>query len=206
MQFKYYDTLSTLISGTVLLYVLSLALEWNIGDVNVVILLAVAYVLGYLLNAISALAERAYYFFMGGKPSEKLLTPPKTNRKGERRNYTGFGRIRFFEYEKAIKLLSGELHKEKPEPQEMFNKAMSYSNSDDKTRVPDFNAHYAFSRVILTLVIASSVILMTQYYNIWWAWVIAVGLILLAGRRCKERGYYYAREVLVEYIKAKENK
>lgn len=203
MQFKYYDTLSTLISGTVLLFVLSLAIGWNIKDVNVVILLAVAFVLGYLLNAVSALAENAYYFFMGGKPSEKLLTPPKANRKGVKHNYTGFGRIRFFEYEKAIKLLRQELNKEKPEPQEMFDKAMSYSNSDDKTRVPDFNAHYAFSRVILTLVIVSSVILMTQYYNIWWAWLIAIGIILLAGRRCKERGYYYAKEVLIEYLKCK---
>ena len=82
---------------------------------------------------------------------------------------------------------------------------MSYSNSNDKTRVPDFNAHYAFSRVMLTLVVVSSAVMMTHYYDKWWAWVIAVGVILLSGNRCKERGYYYAREVLVEYIKAKEN-
>jgi hypothetical protein len=206
MQFKYYDTLSSLISGSVLLFVLSLAIGWDIKDVNVVILLAVAYVLGYLINAISAMAEPVYYWFMGGLPSDKLLTPPMPSSCGKERKYTGFGRIRFYEYEKAIRLLREELDDDKADPRKMFGKAMSYSNSNDKTRVPDFNAHYAFSRVMLTLVIISAALMMTQYYNKWWSWVIAVGVILLFGIRCKERGYYYAKEVLVEYINAKEQK
>lgn len=205
MQFKYYDTLSTLISGVFLLFVLSMAIGWDIKDVNVVILLAVAFILGYLINSISAMAEPVYYWFMGGMPSNKLLTPPTPNCRGKVRKYTGFGRIRFYEYEKAIRFLREELNDDKAEPRKMFGKAMSYSNSNDKTRVPDFNAHYAFSRVMLTLVIVSTALMMTQYYDKWWAWVISVGVILLAGIRCKERGYYYAREVLVEYIKTKEN-
>lgn len=203
MQFKYYDTLSTLISGAVFLFVLSLVIEWDIQNVNVIILLALAFVFGYVLNAVSASMESIYYWFMGGKPSTMLLTPPKPNRKGEVKNYTGFGRIRFYEYNKAIRMLKEELQDDQAETNAMFGKAMSYSNANDQTRVPDFNAHYAFSRVMLTLTIVSSVVLMFKYYNIWWVWFIAVGVILLTGRRCKERGYYYAREVLVEYIKAK---
>lgn len=206
MQFKYYDTLSSLISGTVLLFVLSLAIGWDIKDVNVVILLSVAFVLGYLINAISAMAEPVYYWFMGGMPSDKLLTPPTPNCCGKVRKYTGFGRIRFYEYDKAIRLLREELNDDKAEPRKMFGKAMSYSNSNDKTRVPDFNAHYAFSRVMLTLVAVSSALMLTQYYDKWWAWVLSAGVVLLFGIRCKERGYYYAKEVLVEYIKAKEQK
>lgn len=205
MQFKYYDTLSILISGTSLLFVLSLTIGWDIKDVNTVILLAIAFVLGYLINAISAMTEPIYYWFMGGMPSDKLLTPPKPNCRGKVRKYTGHGRIRFYEYEKAIRLLREELIDDKAEPRKMFVKAMSYSNSNDKTRVPDFNAHYAFSRVILTLVIVSSALMLTQYYDRWWTWVMAVGVILLSAYRCMEHGYYYAREVLVEYIKAKEN-
>lgn len=206
MQFKYYDTLSTLISGTVLLFVLSLAVGWDMKDINVVILLAVAFVFGYLVNAISAMAEPVYYWFMGGMPSNKLLTPPTPNCRGKVRKYTGFGRVRFYEYDKAIQMLRKELSDENAGPRKMFGKAMSYSNSNGNTRVPDFNAHYAFSRVMLTLVIVSSVLMMTQYYDKWWAWVIAVGVILMTGHRCKERGYYYAREVLIEYIKVKEQK
>lgn len=204
MNFKYYDTLCTIISGAVLLFVLSLAIEWDIKDVNVVILLAIAFVFGYLINAISAMAEPLYYWLMGGVPSDKLLTPPESGRCGKVRSYTGFGRIRFYEYEKAIRLLKEELKDDKAEPRKMFCKAVSYSNSNDKTRVQDFNAHYAFSRVMLTLVVVSTALMMTQYYDKWWAWVLSVGVVLLFGKRCKERGYYYAKEVLVEYIKAKE--
>lgn len=102
MNFKYYDVLSTLISGVVLLFVLSIVIDWDINDINVTILLSLAYVMGYMLNALSALLEPLYYWFMGGKPSDKLLKVPKPNCCGKTRNYTGFGCIRFYEYEKAV--------------------------------------------------------------------------------------------------------
>lgn len=54
---------------------------------------------------------------------------------------------------------------------------------------------------MLTLAVVSSVVLLFKYYNVFWVWIIAVGIILLTGRRCKERGYYYAREVLIEFLK-----
>lgn len=204
MNFKYYDTLSMLVSGVVLLFVLSITTEWDILEINTIVLLALAYILGYMLNAVSAIMEPIYFWFMGGFPSDKLLKKPTPGRRGKSRNYTGFGRIRFYEYEKIVKLLRQELNDEKANEGMMFSKAMSYSNSDDKTRVPDFNAQYAFSRVMLTLVIFSSAVLMPKYFDIWWAWCVAVAVVFLIGHRCKERSYYYAKEVLVEYIKAKE--
>ena len=152
---------------------------------------------------LSALLEPLYYWFMGGKPSDKLLKAPKPNCCGKTRNYTGFGRIRFYEYKKAVKLLKQELDDDKACEGKMFGKAMSYSNSNEKTRVPDFNAQYAFSRVMLTLVIVSAGIIMPKFYDLWWAWLITLAVIILIGRRCKERGYYYAREVLIEYLKTK---
>lgn len=203
MNFKYYDTLSTLISGTVLLFVVSMAADWDISKFNVGVLLALAYVLGYVLNAISAFAEPFYFICMGGKPSDRLLKNPKMRCCGKVRNYTGFGRIRFYEYERARNLLRSELNDDKANEEKMFGKAMSYSNSNEKTRVPDFNAQYAFSRGMLTLVILSAAIVLSKYYAIWWIWPIAVLAILIVGLRCKERGYYYAREVLIEYLKSK---
>ena len=65
MNFKYYDVLSTLISGVVLLFVLSIVIDWDINDINVTVLLSLAYVMGYMLNALSALLEPLYYWFMG---------------------------------------------------------------------------------------------------------------------------------------------
>ena len=61
MNFKYYDVLSTLISGVVLLFVLSIVIDWGINDINVTILLSLAYVMGYMLNVLSALLEPLYY-------------------------------------------------------------------------------------------------------------------------------------------------
>ena len=37
MNFKYYDIISTLISGVVLLFVVSIVINWDISKVNVVI-------------------------------------------------------------------------------------------------------------------------------------------------------------------------
>ena len=203
MNFKYYDTLSSLISGTVLLFVISMTTNWDMIQLNVAIILALAYVSGYMLNALSALLEPIYYWFMGGMPSDKLLTPPKSNSQGKVRNYTGFGRIRFYEYDKAVSCLKQDLNDENANEKKMFGKAMSISNSNEQTRIPDFNAQYAFSRVMLTLTIVSSALIMPKYYDILWAWLIVVLVIFLVGYRCKERGYYYAREVLIEYLKTK---
>lgn len=203
MNFKYYDIISTLICGVVLLFVVSIVTNWDISKVNVVIVLSLAYVMGYILNAVSAILEPLYYWFMGGMPSDKLLRFPESNCCGKVRKYTGFGRVRFYEYEKVVKLLREELDDADADEKKMFGKAMSYSNSNDKSRVPDFNAHYAFSRVMLTLVLVSTCLIMTKYYDVWWAWLITLLVILLVGRRCKERGYYYAREVLIEYLKNK---
>lgn len=203
MNFKYYDIISTLICGVVLLFVVSIVINWDISKVNVVIVLSLAYVMGYILNAVSALLEPLYYWFMGGMLSDKLLRFPEPNCCGKVRKYTGFGRVRFYEYEKVVKLLREELDDVDADEKKMFGKAMSYSNSNDKSRVPDFNAHYAFSRVMLTLVLVSACLIMTKYYDVWWAWLITLLVILLVGHRCKERGYYYAREVLIEYLKNK---
>ena len=122
---------------------------------------------------------------------------------GKNRNYTGFGRIRFYEYERVVDLLKEELNDSNADERKMFSRSMAYSNANEKTRVPDFNAQYAFSRVMLTLVLVSVGLIMSKFYAIWWVWIISVLAIFLAGYRCKERGYYYAREVLIEYLKAK---
>lgn len=207
MKFKYYDTLCLLVTGSVSLFVLSIVFEKECKDINAIFLLALAYVLGYLINALGAFLEPVYFLFFGGMPSDRLLTPPKNCRCcGEKKNYTGFGRIRLYEYEVVISFLKEELNDQQAESRKMFGCAMLYSNSNEQSRVPDFNAQYAFSRSMLTLSIIVASILSPLYYNIWWAWLIVVVTLCFVGCRCKECGYYYAKEVLVEYLKVKKNK
>lgn len=174
---------------------------------NSILSLALAYVWGYILNAVSGLIEPFYFWTMGGRPSDKLLTPPSKCRiTGKTKSYTGYGRIKFFQYDKAIIMLRDELGDSDACTRKMFGKAMSYSNSNTATRVPDFNAQYAFSRVMLTLALVVGVILAFYYYCQWWYWLVFMVTVLLLWNCCKERGYYYAKEVLVEYIKIKESK
>ena len=203
MKFKYYDTLSTLVSGTVLLYVISEVFNKDISKIDVIVMLSLAYMLGYLLNSVSAMCEPIYYWFMGGRPSDKLLSEPKEKRCSKKKNYTGFGRIRFYAYAQTICILKQELQNSDADAKMMFERAMIYSNSDESSRVPDFNAQYAFSRVMLTLVLISSFIILYKYYTLFWVWIIDIAAIYIVGRRCKEKGYYYAREVLNEYLKKK---
>lgn len=199
MNFKYYDLLSSLVTGIIVCISVNTSFDLNF-DYDAVPLLAAAYIAGYFINAISALCENTYYKLMGGMPSDVLLSPI------EGCEYTGYKRIRFYQAKRAIELLKQDLHDQNPSKRKMFGKAMSYSNGDSSTRVPDFNAQYAFSRSILTTVVLLAIIWGYDLYCKWWYWLTFIVLLYLSYRRCKERGYYYAKEVLTEYIHKKESK
>lgn len=197
MNFKYYDLLSSLIVGVLTAVSINIVFDLRFEYDNIP-LLAVSYVIGYFINAISGMAEPLYFRIMGGMPSNMLLTlvPNQT--------FTGYGRIKFFMASKAIELLQEELNDVNAPAMKMFGKAMSYSMSDTNTRVPDFNAQYAFSRVILTDIVILICIWAFIFYNSIVFWIIAAFLLFISFRRCKERGYYFAKEVLTVYIKKME--
>jgi len=75
-------------------------------------------------------------------------------------------------------------------------------NGNEKSRVPDFNAHYAFSRIVLTAMLAVTILFVIKYPCCWQTYLIFIPLFL-SWERYKQRGYYYAREVLNEYLKLK---
>lgn len=87
----------------------------------------------------------------------------------------------------------------------MFAVAMRVSNNKSKTRVPEFNAQYAFSRTILTSVLIISIFIIYNFYNNPIAYLISILLLLLSWNRYRERAYYYAREVLNDYLHQKES-
>lgn len=195
MSFKYYDILSNLVCGFVLLYILSYEYGIISTDVNALILTALAYITGYLLNAVSALLQPIYFFTMGGMPSAKLLTVK------DGIDHTGYGRIKFYRSDAVIKKARAELKDPSACIEKVSHYAMSVVNNKENTRVPDFNAKFAFSRVVLTLIICVNALFLVKFYGLWYAWIIAVTILLISWNRCKENGYYYAREVLNEYLK-----
>ena len=193
MNFKYYDLLSTIIVGyfAVIAYIFITGEQYN-EDYSIAYI-AVAYVVGYIINSVSGLLENFWYKTIGGKPSDKLLTPQKET------PYTGISRVRFYEAEDAIKKLRTQLDDPEADTRKMFSLAKREANSNPDSRVRDFNAQYAFSRVLLTTLFLTTILLIICNPCEWISYLMIIPL-LISWNRFKERAYYYAREVLNEYL------
>ena len=197
MDIKNYDLLSTTIIGVTIVAVINYLFFDNI-DVDGVVYLALGYLAGYFINAIGSLLENFYYKTINGMPSDKLLTMVSGQ------NWTGYKRVKFYEAKKVIELLKLELNNQPVSVRKMFACAMRKVNACDDSRVPVFNAQYAWSRTMLTTVLITDTLCAFRFYDEWLFWLIAVILLFISWNRFKERGYYYAREVLTEYLKRTE--
>ena len=197
MSFKYYDLLSNLTIGIIIFYVL-----WKILFPEIVIsdlcVIPCGYVVGYFLNAISSLIEPVLFKTICGRPSDKLLTPIPGQK------WTGIRKVRFYFAEQAIEMLKKDTKDKDATTDKMFGYAMHLVNSNKENRVSDLNGHYALSRVIFTTVIITVIIVEIKFARIWYSWPITIPVLLLAWNRYRERGYYYAREVLNEYLESKQ--
>lgn len=193
MDMKYYDLLSTTVIGIVVVAFVNY-LFFGMVEIDGVVYLALGYLVGYFVNAIGSLLEGIYYKTINGIPSDKLLTLK------EEMNWTGCKRIKFYEAEKIIATLKSELNDTNASTQKMFGYAMRKVNGCENSRVPAFNAQYAWSRTILTTVLIVDLLSAFSFYDEWLFWVIAITLLIISWNRFKERGYYYAREVLYEYL------
>jgi hypothetical protein len=189
MNFKAYDILSSLIPGFLLLLALLNFFDMSYDKDKVVAYTAVAFLIGYFVNAISSWLEGLYYFTWGGKPSSKLL------------DGKNIWKINFYESTKAKKFLEAETSVNSPSNDHLFTIAMRYSSSN--TRVEDFNSSYAFARSLLTTAIVGGVFILCKHYADWKYYALIVPIIIALWLRCKQRGYYYAREVLNVYLKEK---
>ena len=198
MNFKYYDLLSNLTVGMVAFFAI-----WKYFfpefEMSEWVVIPAGYVVGYFLDALSSLIEPFLYGIICGKPSDKLLTPIPGQR------WTGIKKVKFYFPEQAIEALKKDTGDEEATPDKMFGYAMRMVNANKDCRVPDFNGHYALSRVILTTMFMAFVFVEIKFCNVWYSWLISIAILLLARNRYKERGYYYAREVLNEYLKSRKN-
>lgn len=195
MEFKYYDVLSGLVVGYVLLICILFCFRIEYDENYTLAYIACGFALGYVINAIASLLEPFYFFTIGGKPSSKLLESDD-----KKKGYTGIKKVRFYHSEEVKRRLCDELNDESASADKLFSKAMIYANSAADSRVPDFNAHYAYSRTFLTMVLIMTIMIIVFFPNKWVSYLMLL-LLLLCWNRYRERAYYYAREVLNEYIK-----
>jgi len=180
MNFNLYNLLSNLVPGFILYIVGIYILNIDIKNISEISSIAIAYILGYFINAMGGWFEKIIFWTWGGEPGLQLL-------KGKQ-----CGRINFFELDK-INLLK---EPEKNASNEIvFQKAMRLSREDE--RVLEMNASYAFSRSILMTIIVIYLVLFSLYYKTFLYQAISIPMIFLAWHRAKERSFYYAKEVLL---------
>ena len=196
MSFKYYDLLSNLTVGIVVFYVIWKLLFLNC-EINEWVAIPAGYVVGYFLNAISSLIEPLLFKSICGKPSDKLLTPVPG------KQWTGTRKVRFYFPLQAVDLLKKDTGDADATTDKMFGYAMRMVNSNKDNRVSDFNGNYALSRVVLTTVIFVAIVVECMFYGVWYSWLLSIAVLILSWNRYKESAYYYAKEVLTEYLKLK---
>jgi len=193
MNFKAYDILSSLVPGFLLLIAVLITLGIPFDKDLVVPYTALAFLLGYMNNTISSWLEDIYFWTWGGKPSNCLL------------NGKDIWKVKFYHSAKVKSLLLAQTSSDSPSNDELFAIAMRKANGQKDSRVEDFNTMYAFSRVLLTAVLISGLPLIITNYDNWRYYVIIFPTLFVLWLRCKQRGYYYCREVLNVYLKDNSN-
>ena len=191
MKFKFYDVLSHLIPGFIILFFALYVLEIDYDNKYLVPATAIAFLVGFFNNTLSSWLEDFYFFTWGGKPSSNLI------------NGKNFWKVKFYSSEEVKILLAKESKNRKPSDDELFSIAMRYATPEVNSRVEDFNANYAFSRAILTTVIIISFLALMRFYDNIYVYPLALIAIIITWLRCKQRAYYFSREVLKTYLKQK---
>jgi len=189
MKFSTYDILSALVPG----FVVFLALIHNkYIDFNKDLLIpftGLAFIIGYFVNTLSSWVEYFLFITWRGKPSNELL-------KGK-----SIWKVDFYSSNEVRDLLIKESGKDNAKHDELFQIAMRYSAGNEK--ISELNAHYTFSRAILMTVLICICIFVSNSITDFRIYFIGAILLFVAWLRCKQRGYYFAREVLNFYIKEK---
>jgi len=184
MNFKYYDLLSHLVPGLFIYAVANHYMKSEIPDLSIVPLLAIAFVIGYFNNAISAWLEGFYRFIMGGNTVNWFF------------DKQGIWKIRFFRGSEVKQLLKEKIGNQSATNYQIFIEAMKIANSKSSSRLEDLNANYSFARgIVTTILIVGSMVIYFNYTNVW-AYIIIPVLFVVSLFRCHQRNAYYVREVL----------
>ncbi|MBK7378046.1 MAG: hypothetical protein IPJ03_03425 [Ignavibacteriales bacterium] len=190
MKYSMYDILSNLIPGFLILFALAILIDKSLNELDITASIVLSYIIGYLNNTLSSWIEDLFNWSWGGKPSDQLLEGKS------------IWKVTFYQADKAKEYLIKEIQVNSPSTDSLFQIALRYAITDE--RVKEFNSNYALSRnLILSFTISSVIVNFYFWFNTWILAGSAV-LIFIMWIRAKQRGYYFAREVLNTYIRLKE--
>jgi hypothetical protein len=188
MNFKAYDILSSLVPGFLLLIVILNVFGIPFNKDFIFPYTAIAFLLGFINNALASWLEDFYFMTWGGKPSDCLLDGKDV------------WKIKFYHVVKVKTALLTQTENTNPTNDELFSIAMRKSNGLN-TRVDDFNAMYAFSRALLTTLLFATIFLLIKHRTDWRYYATVLPLLFIVWFRTKQRAYYYSREVLNAYLR-----
>ncbi len=210
-KFTYYDLVAHLVPGTIILSLIALSAKLlgfsfaasfsNTAKFGAAI--ALAYIIGHALQGISSQFESFYEKMWGGKPSVQLLS-------SETKYFIEKHRLKLLEKLQAY-FESGSASSDE-DYQQLFSHAAALVNKEGIGRVNLFNASYALHRVMLTtgvIAMFAVALLLLLSINAWaillskptinmllYTLVFTVAGVVVEFFRTKQRGYYFAKEVL----------
>jgi hypothetical protein len=203
-KLDYYDILGNVVPGLVLVggtYMLASWLGYQLtlpplpDALTVFVVVAIALVLGQVIQALSSILEPFYYWTWGGQPSERLLS-------GQTRKFS-------VQYLDALKkrlrkrMLEDEERDVEITNRDLFLYSLAVCNRNGLGRTSRFNSLYAYHRALTTLGIFFLVVTILMLF---WAqpsphgkkWVLGVECLstALLWHRTRQRGEYFVDEVI----------
>lgn len=196
MNFRLYDILAMLVQG-ILVTGTALFLFYPdcLNGANSLYLTAVAFFIGYIINALGSWLEEFYRWLVGGKPSTTIFHPKKG------KNYSGSGRVRFYQVDIVSQLLCKDCNVDEVKGNEeiLFSHAKNIAEKSDNKRIHEFNATYAMSRSFLTAAIILMFLIIVRYPCCWYSY-LSIIIVVVCLFRFRDCNYYYVREVLTTYL------
>lgn len=195
MNFTVYEVISHLVPGYIIIFLLRGQFGIEIKDMGNLAFLALAYGIGFIVQTLASWAEDLLYLTWGGKPSNQLL------------NGKDMWKVKFYSWQKAKELLEKEALESgltNLTTDSLFEIAMRKVYAQKYDRVNNFNSIYAFSRSLTLAFFVSAILTLAfQSRNIKLVFILLI-LTLVTWYRTKQRGFYYAKEVLNMYILEKD--
>lgn len=202
-KLSYYDVIGIVVPGTLLVGWIPVCFPVIVSRTQVftfpeafafVVLIALVFFIGHLVQALSSATQNILYFTWGGRPSDTALEK-------------GLGDYFPKDSAKRIRgILEDKIGKE-TDAHSLFLYALQQADSAEKSRVSTFNGLYAYHRVLLMLIILAFILFLTsKFWGAVESWttaefvvslVIMILLLVLFWYRAKQRAYYFVREVLL---------
>lgn len=189
-----YHWLVVLVPGSIFLAAVYFVLQWlnipaptfDLGGsetVRAFIFLAMALLVGELLQALGGLIEPFLFWTWGGSASKRLLSGKK--------------------YKQDIAHLRTTFGEDFSN-EEIFDRAMAYCNHHLLGRCDYFNTLYAYSRslfvatILIFILTLSFVCIGGKMSAFWYVILLECVIAIILWHRTKKRGYVFAKEVVVQ--------